>query len=352
MGKRGNGQGSAIKRGKTWTAIWTEEVYEVDGKLVQRRKWKGGFRTKTEALQFAAAPTAAKKDPDKVPTLRDYYTLWKKTDYQDLSKSKKTAFDIAWGRLEHLAGTPINDLGIEQLQDTVEQRARTHYPAKDMRALLSHLYVLAQAEGRVVSNLAKFIRIPPLEEKEMQPFTQDEIRKLWDAYAAGNRIIGYILLMIYTGMMPGELLQCKTDMINWDAREIIGCGLKTKKRKATPIVFPEIIEPVLLNLVSTGQSKKGYLMDSNKDRFYSAYHDALVSAGVRDLPPYSCRHTTATALAMGNIAPTTIQQVMRHTRFTTTQRYIHPDMESAKAAVNTIGHGKKAKTSSTEQFDS
>lgn len=352
MGKRGNGQGSALRRGKTWTAIWTEELYEVDGKLVQRRKWKGGFRTKTEALQYAAAPALGKKDPDKAPTLRDYHTLWKKADYLDLSKSKQTAFDIAWGRLEDLAGVPMNELTIEQLQDAVDRNARTHYPAKDMRALLSHLFVLAQAEGKVVSNLAKFIRIPPLEEKEMQPFTEEEIRKLWDAYAGGERTIGYILLMIYTGMMPGELFQCKSDMIDWKAREIIGCGLKTKKRKVTPIVYPEIIEPVLMNLVTSSISKKGYIMDSNRDRFYSNYHEALKNAGVRDLPPYSCRHTTATALAMGNTAPSTIQTVMRHTKFTTTQRYIHPDMASAKAAVNTIGQGNRAKNSDAEQVPS
>jgi len=32
-----------------------------------------------------------------------------------------------------------------------------------------------------------------------------------------------------------------------------------------------------------------------------------------------CRHTTATALALGNIAPSVIQEVMRHTKFNTTQ---------------------------------
>ena len=72
-----------------------------------------------------------------------------------------------------------------------------------------------------------------------------------------------------------------------------------------------------------------------------AYHEAVKAAGVRDLPPYSCRHTTATALALGNIAPSVIQQVMRHTKFSTTQRYIHPDTKAARTAVNTIGGVEK-----------
>ena len=78
----------------------------------------------------------------------------------------------------------------------------------------------------------------------------------------------------------------------------------------------------------------------NKDRFYKEYYAALERAGVRGLTPYSCRHTTATALALGNIAPSVIQQVMRHAKFTTTQRYIHPDRASALAEVNTMGKGK------------
>ena len=73
------------------------------------------------------------------------------------------------------------------------------------------------------------------------------------------------------------------------------------------------------------------------------HHDTLKLAGVRDLPPYSCRHTTATALALGNIAPSVIQEVMRHTKFSTTQRYIHPDMASAHFAINSLDKGKVIK---------
>ena len=75
-----------------------------------------------------------------------------------------------------------------------------------------------------------------------------------------------------------------------------------------------------------------------KDRFYPAFHDALARCGARNLKPYSCRHTTATALALGNIAPSVIQEVMRHTKFSTAQRYIHPDMTASHAAVNTVLH--------------
>ena len=336
---RGNGQGCAIKRGKTWTAIWTEETYPdfETKKIHQKRRWKSGFKTKTAALAYAANPVQEKAA---APTLRTYWSGWAKSDYLDLSKSKQTAFRIAWAKLEPLAGKRMDALTINDLQECVNHKAPTHYPARDMKTLLSHLYKRAVAEGNARTNLAEFIRLPPLEEKELQPFTELELYRLWDAYSKGNTFIGFVLLMIYSGMMPGELLALKVDMIDWGAREIRGCGLKTKKRKETPIVFPEMIAPVLSVLAENSKSRAGYVLGLSKDDFYTAYHAALKSAGVRDLPPYSCRHTTATALALGNIAPSVIQEVMRHTKFSTTQRYIHPDRSSAHAAINTMSKGK------------
>ena len=338
---RGNGQGTAVKRGKSWAAVWTQEVYldPESGKMKTKRRWKSGFRTKTAALAYAAAPPEKEQKP--VPTLRDYWTAWEKSDYLDLSDSKRGAARIAWKKLGSLAGRRMDTLTIQDLQDCVDAKASTYYPAKDMRTLLSHLFDRAVAEGNARTNLARFVRLPGLEEEEGEPFTEEELHALWDAYGKEqDRVIGLILLMIYTGMMPGEMLKLKADMIDWDRREIIGGGIKTKKRKQTPMVFPELIQPVLEALVESSPSRIGYVAGVNKDKFYKLYHQATVSAGVRDLPPYSCRHTTATALALGNIAPSVIQEVMRHAKFSTTQRYIHPDMGSAHAAINSLDKGK------------
>lgn len=346
---RGNGQGTAVKRGNTWTAIWTTGYYvdaaeggETPRKVVhQKRRWKGGFKTRTAALAYAANP---EPELEKCPTLRSYWKGWEASDYKDLSGSKQTAFKIAWGKLEGIADRQMDTLTIKDLQAAVDTKAQTYYPAKDMKTLLSHLYKRAVAEGHARTNLADFIRLPSLDEKEMQPFAETELKKLWDAYGAGDHFVGFILLMVYSGMMPGELLALKADMVDFEKCEIVGCGLKTKKRKATPIVFPDMVAPVVQDLIARSKSSRGYVVGMNKDNFYKEYHAALKRAGVRDLPPYSCRHTTATALALGNIAPSVIQEVMRHTKFSTTQRYIHPDSEAARKAVNALERQKEMLT--------
>ena len=327
---RPNGSGSAFKRGKTWM-IEVVIGYDPDsGRPVRRTK--GGFRTKTEALAYA--PTLkCETRASKVYHLAMYYQVWSQT--ANLSKSKETAYRIAWEKLSPIAYTPVRDLDISTLQSLVSEKAPTYYPARDMRTLLSHLFKLAIADQQVTVNLAQYIKLPSLEEESPEPFTESELSSFWSSYDAGDTFVGYILLMVYTGMMPGELFIFRKDMIDWDQRLIIGCGLKTKVRKSTPIVVADCILPVLQLLCDSTPGEK--VLRMNRDHFYEEFHLALSRCGCRNLTPYACRHTTATALALGdNVAPSVIQKVMRHSKFTTTQRYIHPDVSDALAAVNTL----------------
>lgn len=73
---------------------------------------------------------------------------------------------------------------------------------------------MADADGIGNPRLPSYIKLPTLEEKEGEAFTEDEIAALWSAYDSGVADCGYILMMIYTGMMPGELCLLKKDSID------------------------------------------------------------------------------------------------------------------------------------------
>lgn len=218
----------------------------------------------------------------------------------------------------------------------MDEKASTYYPAKDIKTLLSHLYTRAAAQEDVRSNLAEFIVLPELEEEEQKPFDEDDLRKFWKDYGDGNKMTGYILLMIYSGMMPGELHRCTKDMINWEEQQIVGCGLKTKKRKETPIMVADFIIPVLQDLCVYSYTDR--LFVNFFENFYSDFHEALERCEIEDRTPYACRHTTATALSLGNIAPAVIQEIMRHTKFSTTERYIHKKYDGAPMLEALLSH--------------
>lgn len=331
---RPNGTGSVYRRGKTWEcAIVLGYVIQPDGKRKAIRPTKGGFKTKKEAMEYL--PKLKEDRPRLTPTL---YDLWERYQdskkYTQLSASRKEKYAIAWRKLERLWFTKIDLLTTFDLQDTVNDQASTFYTARDLKDLLSKLYQMALPDQYVKSNLAEYIELPELNAKKQEAFTAEEIAKLWTDYADGNWWTGYILLMIYTGMMPGELLGCQKEFIDWQGKQIRGAGKKTKERKETPIVLADVILPVLSDLCDHTAGEK--LIKINKDNFYQVYYETLQRAGCRRLTPYSCRHTAATSLAMENIPPSVIQKVMRHAKFSTTEKYIHISIDPMLEAVNKL----------------
>lgn len=329
---RGNGQGTAFKKGSSWYARWSLPPFiDESGKVHYPRKVKGGFPTKRDALTYAAAPPEVQP---KLPTFADYYKTLSASYLPKLSRSKRDSYRVAWGRLHAIADKPVQSVTIAQLQAVVDTECSTYYPARSIHDLLSQIYKMAVAEGVAVNNLAQFITLPKLEAEETKPFTQEEIKSLWAAYSSGKSFVGYILLMIYSGMMPGELLRLEKRMIDLQRQEIRGAGLKTKKRKETPIVFPSFLVPVVSELCKKADGEK--ILNVSESTFRNRFKKTLLELGLRDLSPYSCRHTTATALALGNVAPSVIQEVMRHSTFSTTQKYIHPDYSAQHDAINTL----------------
>lgn len=330
---RGNGQGCAIRvKTNCWKAVAVVGYRDAEHTKPIRRT-KSGFPTKAAALAYI--PTLKREKRKEKVTLATLYSTWSTSAMLKLSESQQQKMGYAKNRLEDIWNIDITQLTIEDLQEMVNKKTKTYYPARDMKVLLSHLYERACAQQNVQTNLAKYIVLPTLEEGEQIPFNPDEINAFWKDYSNGNLFTGYILLMVYSGMMPGELFDCKIDMIDFEKQTIFGCGKKTKKRRSTPIIVADVILPVLAQLVASAPDSR--LISCNEDAFYKKYWETVKRCGVRELPPYSCRHTTATVLADIENNITVIQEIMRHSKFTTTQRYIHKSTAPMLNAVNKIG---------------
>ena len=332
---RPNGTGTAYKRGSTWTAQVTVGIKRDPdtGRVQQVRRTKGGFKTKREALEFCQKLANAAM-PKKHVTFGDLWEQYEKTKYRQLSTSKQCSYRTALKRIGDMIYTRIDAVTIADLQGLVD--GLTFYCAQDIKSILRHMYRIAMMQGWTSRDLSEYIVLPPKNETERTPFSDEEIRAIWRGYDGGDTWAGYILLMIYTGMMPGELLHCRKDMIHLGSHQIIGAGLKTAERKNRPIVIADFLMPVVQALIDyTGDAP--LLCDTYKKAFYKKYYDCLDRCGCRKLTPYSCRHTTATACAVGaKIAPSVIQRIMRHAQLSTTQLYIHPDESAVLDAINTL----------------
>lgn len=337
--RRGYGLGTAYKRGSTWTAMVIMGYVPSDdgGRPRAVKRTKGGFKTKREALEYCVqlrdVNRAAKRE---APPLNDYWTAYEAREFQQLSKSKQVAYRGAWKKLEPLHWRRVDQIGVNDLRMLVGDVAPTYYTARDCKTVLSRLFELAGADGWCPKDLPSYIVLPRLEEKERQVFSDVEQSALWKLYESGDLRAAIPLLMICTGMMPGEMQQLHVKHVDLENHKITGVGMKTKVRKESPIYLPNDVLPVVEDLVANAQPS-GYIWPRNEDAWYANYYAALEAAGCRRLEPYCCRHSTATRLAISEgIAPQTIKRMMRWSTTKMLDRYAHPDEADVISAANTI----------------
>lgn len=326
--KRGNGQGTAVRRGKTWTGFRAGYQFVDDEGLHRVRPSKGGFATKKEALAWASNTTEIS---DGSPKLIELWTQYKENELPKLSANRQSAYKTARKKLEPLMARQIHTLTLAELQETINKACPSFYPARDCKTVLKALYKLAMADNQtpVRINLANSIVLPRLEEADATPFTPEELSKLWDLFDKRDYFVPYILLMCYTGMMPAELLACKKAFVDTEKQEIVGCGAKTKTRKKSAIVYPDILRPVV-GVIMAGDGDK--LIHINKDTFYTEFYACLDRAGVEKHVPYSCRHTYGTEAVKLGVHPAVVQKMLRHSTQKTQEKYTHLSSEEAHEA--------------------
>lgn len=333
---RPNGSGTAFKRGKTWYAQVTVGWRMLDGGgSAAIRRTKGGFKTKRDALEYCAA-LKQDRPRQKAPALADYWQTYATGELPKLSKSKQVAYNGAWRKLSALHYRPVDQLTVAEIRETVAACASTYYTVRDCKTVLTRLFELAGADGWANKDLPSYIVMPKLEERERQAFSDTEQLQLWRLYESGDMRAAIPLLMICTGMMPGEAQALKVEHIDLDILEIHGVGMKTKVRRTSPVIIPEDALPLVQDLID-GAQPSGYIWTRDEKRWYADYYGALEAAGCRRLEPYCCRHSTATRLAITeNIAPQTIQRMMRWSTSRMLDRYAHPDQSDVHDAANTI----------------
>lgn len=318
--RRPNGTGSVYKEGKTWTAAWSNTI---TGEHFRKR----GFATKKDAVLYIEASRSLR-----VHTSVSYlWSTYESTKFKKLSSEKQRHYRAVYNdRLKPIHSKRIEELTIHDLQSLVDQY-ESYYAQKDIKTVLSHLYNVAIPEGIVQVNLSSYIELHDHHEQKGQAWTVDEVNAFWNGWYSGDRFCGYILVMCYTGAMPVEIRTITRQMIDYDSKLITGAGAKTELRKTSPLVISDKIEPVLRELMQGSM----VLWPHSKQKFYDEYYRCINRCRVRELPPYTCRHTTATLL-VDKASPFVVQKVMRHAQIQTTQRYAHPGSDDMLEAVNKI----------------
>ena len=146
------------------------------------------------------------------------------------------------------------------------------------------------------------------ENEEINPFNKDEIIKILNS-TTGN-LYYFIVIMVYTGMRPGEIISLIWNDIDFDKKRIavdkttvngkVG-DVKTESSVRYVDIIP-VLEDELKNLYKETGNNKYLLLSSFNKPFYShdiiakRFKELLMDINIKERKLYNLRHTFASMM--------------------------------------------------------
>ena len=335
--RKGNGQGTVyqLKNGKWRVDVVLGYYIGADGKRHTHRATRI-CQKKSDAIaavvELKSKPVYVKDTSITLSALNEIYTSSK--DYDKLSLSQRNKLKYAWDRLEPIAHRKITELTVDDLQNVVDGAVSTYYPARDMKVMISHLYVIALRKEIVTINKSEYIDLPDAPNVKKERWEDEDLRAFWNDYKS-HAFTGYILIMIYCGLRYGELAKLEIENINLEKQVMIG-GIKTESGIDREIPIANNVLPIVSRFVSKGKYK---LLEMNEDNFYATYWATIERLGLRHLPPQTGRHTYFSLTTAAGIQAGIITETGGHASYTTTvKNYVRLNLAEKLDAVNQICH--------------
>lgn len=218
---------------------------------------------------------------------------------------------------------------------------------KNIHTTLSSLWSWAQKEGYVRTNIVREIPAPKQSEIAIEPFTQQEIRKLLRAAeqsetwrdsekvsklhnATRNKAI--ILLLLDTGIRASELCNLSLDDIDlkMGTAKVRGKGRMDHGRGKERIVYfskatSKAIWRYLSERPETTFENVFLTQDGNpiaRDRLYTMLKRIGKRAGVNGVHPHRFRHTFAISFLRNGGDVYSLQRLLGHTSLDMVKRYL------------------------------
>lgn len=326
--KMPNGYGSVIKlsgkRRKPWAVRISYRQEQPDGSIKRKQKYLGYFARQESALQFLSEYNNGSVVPEhkkytEVLTFAELYEKWKK--YKRSLKDKLTPstwrnYEIAFKRFSKLHALKITEIKVTDLQNCLnESNHKSKSTVGCMRTILKGMYSYALMNEYLEQDLTKFLKYEHTEQTESKHvrFSNEEIDILWkNLYVINN--IDIILIYIYTGLRPTELLEILTDNVHLDEKYMIG-GMKTDNGYDRIIPLCDKILPLVQNRYNPNRK---YLINNKYGNHYSygTYQNGNWNTVMNKLgfqhTPHDCRYTFASLADNANMNNTCLKIIMGH----------------------------------------
>lgn len=337
--KNSNGSGSICKlKGKRRKPWYVRATIEFSNEGKQIRKSIGTFATKREAQEalynYNKNPLLYSKK-----TFKNILDLWWSAYTKKVTHKTTISTHIYRMRaFEPLHDRIIADIRLFELQELFDNMTTSWSFKNGCKSVLNMVFDFALKNEFIDSNRVSFIEIGKKEKViDRRIFTKKEIETLWENLDSKHCYI--ILILIYTGMRIGELLNLKNEDIDLHNSCLT---IRESKTDAGVRIIP--ISSKIFNLFVTNMVKgQEYFLkgDTTNQLSYSTFkprfQKLLKSLNIEPHTIHDTRHTFATLLNNANANQSAITKLIGHSDFSITENvYTHKDTEELRKAIDLL----------------
>lgn len=304
---------------------------------VPERKSLGCYPTyaaASEAIAKALYTEPNIQDPSTQSiTLQQIYDRFINSNYYtSLGQSAQSSHRAAWKHLAACWQIPMTQVNKDTFQVPIgimQEKGLKRETIAKVRNLASLLCKEAMGLGLISVNFGQLIQLPQHDTVPAKPFSSSDLKRIWHASDSGNKDAKSVLILVYTGMRPNELLSLEISEHLHIHGEYwyINTGSKTSAGRNRLIPIPDILHDII-DFCIDGR-KAGPLIAAEKGGYHRVdtwrarhFHPLMAELELTGFAPYSCRHTFADIQKRRHVDPELQMRIMGHSDYSTTvERY-------------------------------
>jgi integrase len=345
-----NGYGSITKlsgnRRRPWRVRKTDGWEMENGKVKQKFINIGCYETKSLALQ-----ALAKYNEDPYDVRADSITfaeLFEKMSAEHFTKvSEVTAkhYGFAFDVCKKIHNLKVQDIKLTHLQKVIDESGKNTPALKKVKVLLGLMYDYAvkyEIVGKDKRDMIGYVDITKAgnpNTREVKPFNKKEVKQLWDSIDK-NEYVSTVLMLIYSGLRIGELIDLKKSEVNLKERYFNVTKSKTDAGIRTVPIAKKVL-PFFEWWMKKNNSE--YLISSPKAKhfnyanYYNYYWKPMMEELHMEHTPHATRHTCISLMTAAKIDERFIQAIVGHEgQNVTRQVYTHFEIQELIAEIDKL----------------
>jgi integrase len=258
--------------------------------------------------------------------------MWKVKKYQSLTKVSQIAYNGAYKNSTPIHNMKMRDIRTAHLEKVMAELQGGYQLQSRLKTFWGQIFKYAMEHDIIQKNYSDFVKVQAKDTGTTRTDIPAEDRaKIWKAIDAGDTDAQILMIYLYTGVRPSELLLIRKEDVNLEARIMVG-GIKTAAGQNRRIPIHRCILPFVERLMQTDGEYLLMRPASGKKppksftyQYFSTYlfTPMMERLGLSQYTPHYCRHTAATMMREANVPDDLRKLILGHKSVDITDRYTH-----------------------------